>query len=221
MLNNIVWDSLIGEHKHLSLGQARACRYRPEISPFAAVVDDAPESWSELASIVEPGEVILVRKNKPADVLTWKIESETSVVQYVLAGDAPAALGTGLRKLGREHVPAMLELTELVLPGYFRERGIEMGAFYGIFDGEKLAAMTGERVFPAPYKEITAVCTHPDYQGRGYAAKLVQHVSHLMREAGLKPFLHTGEANTRARALYERLGFINNGVALTYALRRI
>lgn len=41
----------------------------------------------------------------------------------------------------------------------------------------RFAAMTGERMKVDGFEEISAVCTHPDFTGRGCAAQLVKYVS--------------------------------------------
>ena len=220
-LGNLIWSSLTGEHRHLALGDKKARRYHPDISPFAALSDNSEESLSDLAALVSPGEVVLLRDEIPDQSGEWRLERQTPSLQMILPSDVHVVAHSGLHRLSHDDVPAMLELTQLMLPGYFRQRSLEMGSFFGIFDGSKLIAMTGERVFPYPYREITAVCTHPDYQGRGYAAKLVGHVATLMRKSGLTPFLHTGVANARAIALYSRLGFADNGVVPLTGIRRL
>ncbi len=67
--------------------------------------------------------------------------------------------------------------------------------------------MAGERLALPGMREVSAVCTHPAYTGRGYAAMLVQHVVGTHTQAGLRTLLHASASNTRAVALYERLGF--------------
>jgi len=51
------------------------------------------------------------------------------------------------------------------------------------------------------------VCTHPDFLGRGYSRRLMAFLSNDLLGQGLVPFLHVSPANTRALALYERIGF--------------
>ena len=218
---NYIWHSLVGEHRHLALGSRRARCYHPEVSPFAALQENDSESLKDLASLVSPGDLVLLRDDVPDHQGEWRHETETLAVQMILPSGTRAFPQAGLRQLTVDDVPSMLELTQLVLPGYLRKRGIEMGSFFGIFDGSKLIAMTGERVFPHPHREITAVCTHPDYQRRGYAAQLVEHVVALMFEAGHMPFLHTSVGNTRAIALYNRLGFKENGIVPLNGMRRL
>jgi predicted GNAT family acetyltransferase len=105
-------------------------------------------------------------------------------------------------------IPAMLELTALVYPEFFRTRTLELGAYSGIYQNGRLAAMAGERMYLTGYREISAVCTHPDFTGRGFAAALVAQVTNAILERNEVPFLHVSRDNLRAKSLYERLGFI-------------
>jgi predicted GNAT family acetyltransferase len=76
-------------------------------------------------------------------------------------------------------------------------------------------AMAGERLCMTAYREISGVCTHPDYTGRGYAKLLVNYLLREHAKAGVTSFLHVGKANTRAAGLYERMGFrIARSIAL-------
>jgi predicted GNAT family acetyltransferase len=115
-------------------------------------------------------------------------------------------LGANLRRLGTADVSAMLELTALTEPGPFRERTIELGNFYGIFEGDRLLAMAGQRMHIPGFVEVSAVCTHPDARGRGYAGIVMSEVMRDIFADGSTPFLHAF-ANNPAVRLYEKLGF--------------
>ena len=67
--------------------------------------------------------------------------------------------------------------------------------------------MAGQRLHAGPYAEISAVCTHPDYLGRGYATRLLHSQVQRMRAAGNTPFLHVRTDNATAVKVYEALGF--------------
>jgi predicted GNAT family acetyltransferase len=67
--------------------------------------------------------------------------------------------------------------------------------------------MAGERLRIPGYTEVSAVCTHPDHLGHGYAASLMTEIIHRLLDRGDVPFLHSRHDNERAIALYERLGF--------------
>ena len=110
------------------------------------------------------------------------------------------------RALGAGDVPEMLELAAVTEPGPFFARTIELGLYLGIRDGGRLVAMAGERMLLDDYTEISAVCTAPSHQGRGYARSLMAALMHKVLDEGREPFLHVKQENG-ARLLYERLGF--------------
>src|SRR5207245_10762538 len=80
-------------------------------------------------------------------------------------------------------------------------------------------AMASERLRLPGHSEISAVCTHPEYQGRGYASFLIKMLVEHIRSRGELPFLHVRSANTRAIQVYERLGFWKRAT-LNYAVLR-
>jgi predicted GNAT family acetyltransferase len=82
-----------------------------------------------------------------------------------------------------------------------------MGEYYGILEGERLLAMAGERMHAGEYREISAVCTDPGFQGRGLARRLTEKLIRIQAARGQTPFLHVMSHNDRARAMYERMGF--------------
>jgi predicted GNAT family acetyltransferase len=94
-----------------------------------------------------------------------------------------------------------------VQTGPFGPRTIELGDYFGYFDGAQLVAMAGERMHVAGLREISGVCTHPDYQGRGYARKLMMKLVYREMARGETPFLHVMSANEGAHQLYLRMGF--------------
>jgi predicted GNAT family acetyltransferase len=108
--------------------------------------------------------------------------------------------------LGAADVADMLALVEITKPGPFRSRTRELGQYLGIRVDGRLVAMAGERLRPARYTEISAVCTHPDYRGRGYGRDLVETLVRNIIDRGDVPILHV-EKDNRAMSLYERIGF--------------
>jgi predicted GNAT family acetyltransferase len=114
--------------------------------------------------------------------------------------------GLEIVRLGADDVPAMMALTELTKPGPFSARTRELGTFLGIRIDGQLVAMIGERMKPANYTEITAVCVHPSHRGRGYAQALLAAVSRQITARGEIPFLHVFSNNSSAIALYRRQG---------------
>jgi predicted GNAT family acetyltransferase len=112
-----------------------------------------------------------------------------------------------LRRLVADDVPQMVDLVARTEPGPFRPGTIEMGRYYGYFDGEDLLSMAGERLSLGGYTEISAVCTDPRARGRGLASAITHHLATGILERGAVPFLHVAESNDGACRVYEKLGF--------------
>ncbi len=121
--------------------------------------------------------------------------------------DVAAAPDPEAVPLGARDVPEMLDLVARTEPGPFRPRTVELGTYLGIRYRGRLVAMAGERLRPPGWSEISAVCTDPDFRGRGLAGRLIRAVAAVIRERGETPFLHAVASNTDAIRLYERLGF--------------
>jgi predicted GNAT family acetyltransferase len=110
----------------------------------------------------------------------------------------------------------MLALAALTQPGPFLPETYRMGRYYGIRSSDgRLAAMAGERLRSDGFTELSAVCTHPEFQGRGYARALVSALASQALSEGAVPFLHVKTENG-AKALYEKLGFsVRRSIRLT------
>lgn len=101
----------------------------------------------------------------------------------------------------------MTALVAHTKPGPFGPRTVELGRYLGIRRNGRLVAMAGERLRPTGWTEISAVCTDPEWRGRGFARDLVLGLSASITAAGDRPFLHVVESNVAALRLYEQLGF--------------
>jgi predicted GNAT family acetyltransferase len=124
--------------------------------------------------------------------------------------DTPPAItkqGYDIEVLNLDDVPEMKQLAELTEPGPFRKRTIDFGGYLGVRSSDRLVSMAGYRIRPAGFTEISAVCTHPDYRGRGYAKALVAAVAHSIFSRDETPFLGVRHDNIGAIRLYEKLGF--------------
>jgi GNAT superfamily N-acetyltransferase len=150
----------------------------------------------------------------------WRVESVGPIAQMLCGGPIPTRPGPAIVALSAAHTADVLDLTARVYPHYFRPRTVELGRYFGIYDGDKLAAMTGERMRFDGHTEVSAICTDPAYLGRGYAQRLVAMLANDILEAGRVPFLHVSHANVRALRLYAHLGFrLRADIALTAATR--
>ena len=95
----------------------------------------------------------------------------------------------------------------LVQPGYFKRKTALLGNYYGIFKNDVLVAVTGERMQMNDFVEVSAVVTHPNHTGKGYAKQLVVYTVNEIFKQNKTPYLHVIEDNKGAIQLYEKLGF--------------
>ena len=112
-----------------------------------------------------------------------------------------------LQKIGKKQLQQMLDLTALTKPGPFYEHTMDFGNYYGIMDGKRLLAMTGERMKAKGFTEVSAICTQPDQMGKGYASILLQHACERIFSKGEQPFLHVRQDNPSALHVYKKFGF--------------
>ena len=128
--------------------------------------------------------------------------------------------GPAMIELFDVHRADVLALTALVYPHYFRPHTMALGRYFGIYQDDRLAAMIGERMGMDGHQEISAVCTHSDFNGRGYARRLLAWLSNDNLERGRTPFLHVSQDNHRAKRLYEQNGYRARCEMPFWSLRR-
>jgi GNAT superfamily N-acetyltransferase len=213
LLDNITWHTLAGPHATYAAGTEGARRYADGFSPIAGFADAHRPDLAALARFCKPGERIFTDIWSGAAPPEWRIELESTMFVMVYEAappdapdvdDAPRAV-----QLGPEHASQALELATLTNPGPFGIRTIELGDYFGYFEGPRLVAMAGERMYAGSLREISGVCTHPDFQGRGFARRLILELIRREMQRGETPFLHVLRGNAGARRLYERMGFRN------------
>lgn len=207
LLDRPIWSALTTRQMHLAEGGPRALRYPVDMTPFADMVDMSAASFAALGDLMSASQVAALFTPDPVDVPAgFKVVlAETGEQMIGSPADSPLR-DAEIETLGAADVPAMMALTELTKPGPFAARTHQLGMFLGIrIDGE-LVAMTGERMKPGKFTEMTAVCVHPDYRGRGYAQALLAAVARQIEARGEIPFLHVFSHNTSAIALYQRQG---------------
>lgn len=209
LLDRPVWSSLASLHAGLALGDALAKRYRPEINRFASARDDGAVALAALARLVLPAQPVFVLQVPEIRIPSGLVASKLAKgVQMVATGRiTPEAGPDELIPLGDADAEEMLALATLTEPGPFLRETHRMGRFVGIRIDGRLAAMAGERFrFPGS-TEVSGVCTHPDFRGRGLARRLSRHVAAGIAARGDTAFLHAWKTNAAAIRLYESLGF--------------
>jgi len=208
LLDNIFWNCLSGPHAHFSSGTADARRYAPGFSPIVGFPDPRQPNLAALAPFCEPGEHFYCDAWTGPAPEGWRIEAESSMFRMVWDAPVPAAdEAPDAIPLGPEHAQQAFELAARMRPGPFGLRTIELGEYFGYFDGERLVAMAGERMAAAGLREISGVATDPGFQGRGLARRLMLKLVRRQLLRGETPFLHVMCSNETAHRLYLRMGF--------------
>lgn len=222
LLDNPIYHALNSAHGLFAKGTENVKYYEEEVASFAGLKHNSEQEFEELYknSPAESTFVVFshVRLTIPAQ---WKQLAYIDMFQFVYErDDVPTGNDALLTELDQQHVDEMIALVELTKPGPFRQRTIELSNYTGIFDKDKLVAMAGHRFNPTPYTEVSAVCTHPDHLGKGYAYTLIREQIKRILAKGEIPFLHVRNDNAGAIKLYEKLGFTNRGEMFAYVIRK-
>ncbi|GAA4094683.1 GNAT family N-acetyltransferase [Mucilaginibacter panaciglaebae] len=221
VLDNPAYNALATGNQNLSNGNTQIKYFNKEVAPFVGLKNTSTENFNALYDILPHDGPFVFVPAKVTDIPSpWQTLAAIPGYQMVYKGEILPVDNANLTNLTDEHIPQMLELTQLTNPGPFAERTIDFGHYVGIFDGDKLAAMAGQRMNPVPYAEISAVCTHPDYTGKGYARQLLAfHINRIKREGNI-PFLHVRADNERAIKVYHSLGFEMRSEVYFYVIKK-
>jgi ribosomal protein S18 acetylase RimI-like enzyme len=206
LLDNPMWNALSTEQSYLAQSNHLAKRFPREVAPFGAMQTQSPAEYEALGQILSGDTAALFLHSKPALPAGWSMRISGDIYQMTFEAPPPAKPDKVIRKLTPADVPEMLALTKLTEPGPFLPRTIELGNYYGIHDSGSLVALAGERLRLTGFTEVSAVCTHPAFRGRGYANALMSKVVSGILDRGETPFLHVKTDNP-AIALYKKLGF--------------
>jgi ribosomal protein S18 acetylase RimI-like enzyme len=210
-LENPIFTALGTKQSHFAENYGVLRRFPPEVTPLGGFPEPNAEGLSVVRGLLAAGGglgLFLPKRMEAPEGL--EIMLEGALLQMILENDArlePNRKSYDFIELGQADVPEMVELATLTKPGPFATRTREMGTYLGIREDWKLVAMAGERLKLPGYTEISAVCTHPDHLGHGYAGFLMTILAQRIRERHEIPILHVRPENTRAVQLYERLGF--------------
>ncbi|MES5483888.1 GNAT family N-acetyltransferase [Bradyrhizobium sp. INPA03-11B] len=206
-LDRPIWSALTTRQRDLAEVSTDARRFPVAIAPFADMADMSPQSFAALGALLSGPDIAVLFTPDPVAVPPEFKVLLAETGEQMIGTPADFSLpGVEIARLGVADVPAMMALTELTKPGPFSARTHELGNFFGIRVGGDLVAMTGERMKPGNYTEMTAVCVHPDHRGRGYAQALLSAVGRQIAARGEIPFLHVFTSNVSAIALYRRQG---------------
>jgi GNAT superfamily N-acetyltransferase len=208
LLDNIIWNSLIGPHAKFATGTGDVRRYAKGFSPIVGFRNPQRPDLAALAPFCDPGEHFYCDIWSGPAPDGWQIEHEARMLKMVWEAAMPADdAAPDAVALRAQHAAQAVELATLTNPGPFGIRTIEMGEYFGYFEDSRLIAMAGERMAAGTLHEVSGICTHPQYRGRGLARRLTSKLVQRQMRRGETPFLHVMSANAAARALYENMGF--------------
>ncbi len=190
-LDNVIWQALGTRHARFAHGNGLARKFVPEVSSLAGFLDPTPAAYDALASLMGDGEVAALALQAPREPPSgWAVVGAAPMLQMVHQGDLVSSAKDS------SDPPSIVELSSVDAPEIF-----------GIRCNGALVAMAGERLKIPGFTEVSAVCTHRDHTGRGYARILMTEVMRRIRSRGETTFLHVRQDNVRAIELYQRLGF--------------
>lgn len=209
-LDNPVWHALSGPHASLGTATPLAAIYNPAVSRFAGLLEPSAEAFAQLASLVEPEEIIALDTAWHVSPSPhWQVVNIENLEQFVCEQPIASAIAGADRvvALSTADVEQMLDLAARTQPGPFSAETIRCGYYAGVWGNAELVAMAGERLTLNHAVEISGVCTAASHRGQGLAGTLVQLLAARAQGVGKLPFLHVRTANVSAIRLYEMLGF--------------
>lgn len=206
-LDNPTWHSLSETHKDFAVEYDDIKFYHPDYCPFGGFIN-SDKTATGIEAYAPLTNNFFVVGNKPnSNDKVW-LNNELVCNQMLLDEQIEVEIHEHIVQLQTAiHKVDLLNLVNLVQPGYFKNKTSDLGNYYGIYKDEKLVAVTGERMKMDTYTELSAIVTHPDFTGKGYAKQLIKFASDKIFNEQKIPYLHVANTNIGAIKLYEKLGF--------------
>lgn len=206
-LDNPVWNSLSETHKAFAIDYDGTKFYNPDYCPFGGFteLESTSDATNQYASLAE---IFFIVGEKPEIASALKITKELVCLQMIIDKKIDLPIEEEIVKLTEKHNEVLCDLVNLVQPGYFKSKTPSLGDYFGIFRDNQLITIAGERMKMNDFTEVSAIITHPDHTGKGYAKQLIAHVVNRIFDQNKVPFLHVVESNIGAIKLYEKLGFV-------------
>jgi len=207
VLDNPVWFSLTETHYKYCIDYGNVKFYQTDYTPFGAFIkdEDTAKAIEKYSKLIKD---FFIVGSKPKTPSTLKPPIRYVGLQMILYNKIYYPISEPIIELNETHYQDLMCLIKLVYPEFFKDKTNTLGRYYGIYKNQKLVAVTGERMQTNNFIEISAVITHPDFLGNGYAKQLITHASNKIFEKNKTPFLHVDENNLGPINLYKKLGFI-------------
>jgi len=221
-LNNPIWTALNSGSASFAYGNGTVRFIDRRIGFFAGIPRYDAEHLDQLYAEMDSGMRVIVFTPGFLELdAKWKVCNDNALLQMVY--EMPFVnlpVDSNIRALSAADVPEMLALTQLAKPGPFLANTIDFGGYFGFFVDGRLVSMAGTRLAAGPYTEVSAVCTHPDFVGRGLAQRVLPHVLNYVQQKGQIPYLQLYPDNLPAYRLYQRLGFVARANLRVYSLEK-
>lgn len=176
-----------------------------DVRPLLDEVVDEPRMYLH----VRPEVVPLLRPR-------YEVRHEKAVRRMILDPERYHPVSTaGAARLGPADLPALQRLfadgeAAGESPHFFVESMLAEGVYYGMWEGEELAAAAGTHLaaLAEGVAAVGNVYTRRDRRGRGHAGTLTGAVTGELLRQGIEIVaLNVHEDNAAAQRVYERLGF--------------
>tara|TARA_B110000902_G_scaffold16169_2_gene18904 strand:+ start:69 stop:755 length:687 start_codon:yes stop_codon:yes gene_type:complete len=207
-LKNPVWYSLNETHNTFLLEFDGVQFYQPDVCVFGAFFDASKtaKALNEYSKIADKFFLVTENQTPITDTNNVILEKKIDGCQMVLENLIDLEITENIVLLTDDYIDEIYDLIWLVMPGFYKRRGFEMGKYFGIFKDSKLVSITGQRMQTDDFIEVSGVVTHPNYTKRGYAKQLVAYTTKDILKEKKLPILHTNKGNT-AIPIYEKIGY--------------
>ena len=206
-LDNPAWYSLTETHQAFAIEYPGIKFYLPAYCPFGGFIN-AEDALSGIDKYSSLSANFYVIGDRPSINTNLKLRKELVCDQMVLDMPCKIEIKETIIELQANQGNDLFELVNSVQPGYFKEQTSQLGSYFGIYKNGQLIAVAGERLKMNSYTEVSAVVTHPEHTGKGYAKQLIAHTTNKIFGENKTPYLHVAENNRGAIALYQQLGFV-------------
>jgi GNAT superfamily N-acetyltransferase len=223
LLDNPAWSALTTEQAGFAQGNSQARRYLPGILPFIGFSEPSAAAAAGIDPLVSPGESFYIIGHLPPLPSGWRLETQLPCAQLLapLNTNCLPQPNVPILPLGETDKDEMYRFITAIQPGYYLADTPRLGQYFGIRLQGRLIAMAGERMRLTGFSELSAICTHPDHTGHGYAQQLIAVLCRRQLSAGITSFLHVSLANQRALRLYIHLGFRHRREILFHRVRKM
>jgi GNAT superfamily N-acetyltransferase len=221
-LDNPIWTALNSGSASFAYSKGIVRFIDRRIGFFAGIPRYDAEHLDQLYAEMDSGMRVIVFTPGFLELdAKWKVRNDNALLQMVY--EMPFVnlpLDSNIRALAAADVPEMLALTQLAKPGPFLENTVDFGGYFGFFVDGRLVSMAGTRLVAGSYTEVSAVCTHPDFVGRGLAQRVLPYILNYVQQQGQIPYLQLYPDNLPAHRLYQRLGFVERANLRVYSLEK-